>query len=89
MNQTTLTDLYYYFDQLVEQSNDQDTLFASSYIRGFIAVEAVHFGNDNQILTEQLYQKVLEKIKQAKNELTPQDQAIVQNFYSNLFTYFS
>ncbi len=79
-----LTDLYQYFDQLVEQNSDQDTLFASSYIRGFIALEATHFGDEHQLLTKQLYCSVFEKIKQAKNELTPQDQTLVQNFYIRL-----
>ncbi len=88
MAKKKLIDLYQYFDQLVEQSNEQDILFASSYIRGFIALEAVNFGDESQLLTQQLYQIVSDKIKQAKNELTPQDQAIVQNFYTALKPYF-
>lgn len=88
MAKKKLVDLYQYFDQLVAQSNEQDILFASSYIRGFIALEAVNFGDENQLLTQQLYQIVSDKMKQAKSELTPQDQAIVQNFYIELKSYF-
>jgi hypothetical protein len=89
MNKKTLTDLYCYFDQLVDQNSNQDTLFASSYVRGFMAVEAVNFGDDNQLLTTTLYHAVLEEMKRAKNELTPQDQAIVHNFYLTLAPYFN
>lgn len=83
-NIKTLTNLYQYFDQLVENDVDADTLFASSYIRGFIAVEAVNFGDDNQILSSKLYHSITDKMHQAKTELTPQDGAIVGNFWLSL-----
>ncbi len=89
MTQKTLTDLYHYFDSLFDQEVSQDTLFASSYVRGFIAVEAVNFGDDNQPLTQQLYQQVLAKITAAKSELSQQDQTIVTNFYDLLQSEFS
>jgi len=89
MAQKTLTDLYHYFDGLFDQDASQDTLFASSYVRGFIAVEAVAFGDDSQILTTTLYQQVLAKMNVAKTELSPQDRAIVENFYLELNAFFS
>jgi len=84
MTQKTLTDLYHYFDSLFDQEVSQDTLFASSYVRGFIAVEAVQFGDDNQTLTTELYQQITAKISTAKSELSPQDQTIVANFWREL-----
>jgi len=89
MTQKTLTDLYHYFDNLFDQDASQDTLFASSYVRGFIAVEAVVFGGDTQILTSVLYQQVLEKMNAAKTELSPQDSVIVDNFYQTLRAFFN
>ena len=81
---TSLTDLYEYFDGLFDQNVDEDTLFASSYIRGFIAVEATAFGDDEQKLSTQLFNAVTDKMAQAKTELSPQDNAIVHNFWLSL-----
>jgi hypothetical protein len=89
MTQKTLTDLYTFFDSLFEQDTSQDILFASSYVRGFIAVEAVTFGGDEQRLSPQLYQQVTAKIIAAKNELSPQDHVIVANFWQQLGEYFN
>ena len=81
---TTLADLYYYFDNLFDENVNEDTLFASSYIRGFIAVEATAFGDDEQLLSASLLAAVSQKMKSAKTELSPQDNAIVQNFWLSL-----
>jgi len=89
MTTKTLTDLYHYFDSLFDQDASQDTLFASSYVRGFIAVEAVAFGDDNQLLSAELYQQVLTKMNAAKTELSPQDRTIVENFYQKIKVYFT
>jgi len=88
MTAKTLTDLYQYFDSVLEQ-DEADILFASSYIRGFIALEAVAFGDDEQALSAELYQQVLTKMTSAKSELSPQDQIIVANFYLQLQHYFN
>jgi len=87
MTVKTLTDLYHYFDCLLSQ-DDADILFASSYIRGFIAVEAVTFGDDGQVLSAELYQQVSDKMNAAKTELTPQDRLIVVDFWQSLRDYF-
>ncbi|PCI60686.1 MAG: hypothetical protein COB35_08360 [Gammaproteobacteria bacterium] len=87
MTAKILTDLYQYFDSILEQ-DDADILFASSYIRGFIAVEAVAFGDDEQVLSVELYQQVSDKMSAAKAELTPQDITIVVNFWQQLKDYF-
>jgi len=96
MKTKTLADLYQYFDQLVDgeieyQAQAQeplielaDVLFASSYIRGFVALEAVNFGDEQQLLSVTLADKVSDKLAEAKNELTPQDQQIVSNFWHTL-----
>ena len=88
MTQKTLTDLYQYFDDLFDQNASQDTLFASSYFRGFIAVEAVAFGDDSQLLSGKLYQQVLVKMRAAKTELSQQDRTIVENFYQKISCFF-
>jgi len=92
----TLADLYKYFDQLVDgdveyqgEGEEQltelaDVLFASSYIRGFVALEAVNFGDEQQLLSVGLAQSVSDKLAEARNELTPQDQQIVGNFWHQL-----
>jgi YfcL protein len=89
MTSKTLTDLYDYFDHLFDQDTSADTLFASSYVRGFIAVAAVDFGDDSQVLSLSLYQMVSDNIQQAKTELSPQDSAIVAKFWQQLFSFFS
>ena len=81
---TTLAQLYQYLDSLFEQDIDSDTLFASGYLRGFIALAATDFGDEQQLLTAQLIQEVSDKITAAKAELSPQDSVIVSNFWLNL-----
>jgi hypothetical protein len=79
-----LVELYQYFDELVEQEADSDILFASSYIRGFIALVSSEFGDENQLLTIQLFECVSEGLSKAKTELTPQDSVIVNNYWLSL-----
>jgi hypothetical protein len=83
----TLDDLYQYFDQLLDQEND-DLLFASSYLRGFIPVEAVAFGDDQQKLSAALATKISEKLTQARTELSPQDRTLVTNLWIELSSNF-
>lgn len=80
----TLEQLYQYLDSLFEQDVDSDTLFASGYLRGLIASAATDFGNEQQLLSANLIQAVNNKIKATKAELSPQDNAIVSNFWLNL-----
>ena len=87
MPQKSLTDLYHYFDSLLAQNND-DLIFASSYVRGFVAVEAVAFGDDEQVLSLALYQQLCEKIQLAESELTLADQALVKDFLQQIKLFF-
>ncbi|QOL25285.1 YfcL family protein [Thalassotalea sp. LPB0316] len=80
----TLTDLYQHFDELVFNDADPDTLFASSYIKGFIALEAVNFGDEQQTPSKALAEKVTQALINNKTELTPQDQTIVNNYWLSL-----
>ena len=85
----TLTELYQYFDELVFNDADADVLFASSYLKGFIALEAVHFGDEQQTLSSALAEKVENQISNNKTELTPQDQVIVNNYWLSIKTHFN
>lgn len=90
MNFDNLTSLYAYFDNLVEQEVDADILFASSYIRGFVALAAAELGDEQQPLSINLAKKISEQLTSAKSELNPQDQVIVNNYWQSLlpaFTY--
>lgn len=89
MNFDNLTSLYQYFDNLAEQDVDADILFASSYLRGFIALSAADIGDEQQVLTRQLAETVTQQLVDAKAELTPQDQVIVNNYWQNLLPAFS
>lgn len=80
----TLEQLYQYLDSLFEQDVDSDTLFASGYLRGLIALSAADFGDEKQALTIQFIQTVSDRITAAKTELSPQDSVIVGNFWLNL-----
>ncbi|GLX82635.1 YfcL family protein [Thalassotalea eurytherma] len=84
----TIASLYQYFDELVFNDADADTLFASSYIKGFIALEAVNFGDESQTLSVALADKVSISLTENKTELTPQDQTIVNNYWLSLQTLF-
>lgn len=84
MKAKNLVELYQCFDELVEQEADSDTLFASSYIRGFIALVSSQFGDEEQLLNVELFERVSEELSKAKTELTPQDGVIVNNYWLNL-----
>jgi hypothetical protein len=84
VNVKNLVELYQYFDELVEQEADSDILFASSYIRGFIALVSSQFGDENQSLSAELFECVSKELSNAKTELTPQDGVIVNNYWLNL-----
>ncbi|TYK66462.1 YfcL family protein [Colwellia echini] len=77
----TAADLYHYLDDLFEQDADSDTLFAGGYLRGLSSLVATDFGDENQALTAKLVESITAKISQSKSELTPQDYAIVTNFW--------
>ena len=72
-NLQTVADVYQYLDGLFDQDVDSDTLFASSYLRGLFSSAVSHFSDEKQ--------KISTAIAQAKTELSPQDNAIVQNFW--------
>lgn len=80
----TVADIYAYFDGLFDQDVDADILFASGYLRGFIALVATSFGDEKQVITTDLVNEVTLKLKAAKSELSPQDGVIVNNFWLGL-----
>jgi len=80
----SVNELYLYLDSLFEQDVDSDTLFASGYLRGFISLSATDFGDEQQLINTALIKIISEKLSQAKTELSPQDNAIVQNFWLDL-----
>lgn len=80
----TVADLYQYLDNLFDQDIDADTLFASGYLRGFISLVATGFGDEKQAINETLIEAITLKLKAAKTELSPQDSAIVDNFWLQL-----
>lgn len=84
-----LAGLYQYFDQLAEQDANSDILFASSYIRGFIGLSASKFGDEQQVLNLALAEDINDQLHQARAELTPQDRAIVNQYWHELITHFS
>ncbi|TMM42479.1 YfcL family protein [Colwellia ponticola] len=77
----TVADFYHYLDALFELDSDSDTLFAGGYLRGFFSLVATDFGDESQVISAALVEAVTEKAKQAKLELSPQDYAIVTNFW--------
>lgn len=79
-----LTALYQYFDDLAEQDADSDTLFATSYIRGFISLAASEYGNEGQALTTKLAEDITNKLHEARTELSPQDKVIVNQYWEEL-----
>lgn len=80
----TVGDLYHYLDTLFDEDVDSDTLFASGYLRGFISLAAVKTGDDQQLITTVLIDNISNKLADARSELNPQDNAIVQNFWITL-----
>ncbi len=89
MNISTLAELYAYFDDLVTQDCSNDDLFASSYIRGFIALAATEFGDEGQPLSIVLADSVNEKLNAARSELTPEDKVIVNNYWLSIHSWFA
>jgi hypothetical protein len=83
----TLIELNQYFDDLLDTADD-DTLFASAYIRGFIEVLAVEYGDVHQVLSADLAQAVTDKLIASKHELSPKDRAIVQAYWQQLIEWF-
>ena len=81
---STVSQLYLYLDDLFDQDVDADTLFSGGYLRGLISLSATDFGDENQPLTQNLLEVVTAKLKQSKTELSPQDAAIVDNFWLKL-----
>lgn len=77
----TISDLYHYLDTLFDQDVDNDTLFASGYLRGFISLAATENGDEQQAITMSFIETISTKLTIAKAELTPQDNVIVQNFW--------
>ena len=77
----TISDLYQYLDDLFEQDVDSDILFAGGYLRGFVSLSTTNFGDEQQLISTPLLDMVSEKLAQAKTELSPQDNVIVQNFW--------
>ena len=83
-----ITDLYQYLDDLCLKEDNDDELFASSYIRGFIALTASDFGDESQPLSVELANEIARKMKASRSELSPQDQQIIINYWETLKTYF-
>jgi len=84
MSIQNLNALYQYFDDLCLKENNEDELFASSYIRGFIALLASQYGDETQPLSKALSNDISEKLTTSRSELTPQDQQIISNYWSEL-----
>lgn len=80
-NLHTVADLYQHLDSLFEQDIDNDTLFASSYLRGLFSSAVPPTSSEQQEISVALIQAVTDKLAKAKTELNPQDNAIVQNFW--------
>ncbi|ALO35575.1 hypothetical protein CMT41_13275 [Colwellia sp. MT41] len=79
---TSVADFYQYLDGLFDlDDTDSDTLFAGGYLRGLLSLVATKFGDESQAISSALIEEVNEKITQAKTELSPQDHAIVTNFW--------
>lgn len=81
---TTVGEIYQYLDNLFEQDVDGDILFASGYLRGFISLSATEFGDEQQNITPELLASINHQLTEAKTELSPQDNVIVQNFWLTL-----
>lgn len=80
----TVEQLYQYFDELAAQDASADELFASSYIRGFIALSASEFGDETQNITSGLVNSVSNKLDEAKTELAPDDRRLVNQYWQSL-----
>ncbi len=80
----SITALYLYLDSLFDQDNSDDQLFASSYLRGFISISVIEFGDESQALSPALATSIDEKLQAARTELSPQDRQIVQDYWLEL-----
>jgi len=80
-NIVTVAELYQYLDDLFDQDIDNDTLFAGGYLRGFIALSATDFGDEQQLISMALIDSISNKLVQAKAELSPRDHRIVKSFW--------
>ncbi|MBA6354855.1 MULTISPECIES: YfcL family protein [unclassified Colwellia] len=76
--------LYLYLDNLFDKDNSDDQLFASSYLRGFISLSVIEFGDESQALSQELALSIDEKLQAARTELSPQDRKIVQDYWLDL-----
>ena len=72
--------LYQYLDNLFDQDNTDDQLFASSYLRGFISISVSEFGDESQVPSKALASSIEKKLQAARTELSPQDRKIVQDY---------
>lgn len=80
-NLHTVADVYQHLDGLFDQEVDSDTLFASGYLRGLFSSAVSEFEDEKQEISTAIIQGVSDKLTKAKTELSPQDNAIVQNFW--------
>jgi len=80
-NLHTVADVYQHLDGLFDQDIDSDTLFASGYLRGLFSSAVSQFEDEKQEISTAIIQAVSDKLTKAKTELSPQDNAIVQNFW--------
>ncbi|MBA6231763.1 MULTISPECIES: YfcL family protein [unclassified Colwellia] len=76
--------LYLYLDNLFDEDISDDQLFASSYLRGFISLSVIEFGDESQVLSPALATSIDEKLQAARTELSPQDRKIVQDYWLDL-----
>ncbi|WP_160173522.1 YfcL family protein [Thalassotalea sp. ND16A] len=72
-----------YFDSIIDLDND-DLLFASSYLRGFIEVAAVEFGDDQQLLCRDLAAIISQQLAAASAELNVEDKTHVDEFWQSI-----
>ena len=79
-----LASLYLFLDNVFDQENSDDQLFASSYLRGFISLSASEFGDESLLLSLAFAASIDEKLKAARTELSPQDRKIVQDYWQEL-----
>jgi hypothetical protein len=80
----SIAELYLYLDSLFDRDNSDDQLFASSYLRGFISISVIEFGDESQALSPELATSIDAKLQAARTELSPQDRQIVQDYWVGL-----
>ncbi|MFT6902424.1 MAG: hypothetical protein ACJAXS_002634 [Colwellia sp.] len=79
-----IAEFYLYLDNLFDEDISDDQLFASSYLRGFISLSVIEFGDESQVLSPALATSIDEKLQAARTELSPQDRKIVQDYWLDL-----